>query len=101
MQQYNDSSNPQGKNPELWELAKKRAGFRSHLSTYLVMQPVLWLIWWLTGAKTSGDMNLPWPVWSTVGWGIGVFFHFMSAYVFHRTNSVEREYEKLERENRR
>ena len=100
MQQYNDS-NPQGKDPELWDLAKKRAGFKSHLATYLAMQPVFWIIWWLSGAETSGDLNLPWPVWPAFGWGIGVFFHFLGTYVFQSSNSVQREYDKLEREQKR
>ena len=81
MQEYN-SNTPQNKDPELWEFARKRAGFKSHLATYLIMVPFFWLIWWFTGAKISGNMGLPWAVWPTVGWGIGLFFHFLGAYVF-------------------
>jgi hypothetical protein len=35
-----------------------------------------------------------------VGWGIGLFFHWMGAYVFPRENSVEREYEKLKQQGK-
>jgi len=96
MQEYNTGAT--GKDPELWELAKKRAGFKSHFITYLVMVPFFWLIWWFTGAHTSGGINWPWPIWPTAGWGVGLFFHYLGAYVFHKENSVEREYEKLKRE---
>jgi hypothetical protein len=87
------------KDPELWEVAKKRAGFKSHLLTYIVMVIVFWLIWWFTGARITGDLGLPWPVWPTAGWGIGVFFHYLGAYVF-RQNQVQREYEKLVNERK-
>ena len=31
------NSTPPQKDPRLWELARKRAGFKSHLGTYLVI----------------------------------------------------------------
>jgi hypothetical protein len=34
-----------------------------------------------------------------LGWGIGVFFHYMGAYVYPKDNSVEREYQKLKSNN--
>ena len=88
---------PINKNPELWELARKRAGFKSHLVTYLAMLPFFWLIWLLTGANLS-DSGLPWLVWPTAGWGVGVLFHYLGVYVFEKYNLVEREYEKLQQE---
>ncbi len=93
MQEYNTTN----KDPELWEVAKKRASFKSHLLTYLVMVPFFWLIWWFTNGR-NGDLGLPWPIWPTAGWGIGVFFHYLGAYVFHKENQVDREYQKLLRE---
>ncbi|HYF31923.1 MAG TPA: 2TM domain-containing protein [Chitinophagaceae bacterium] len=99
MQQYSNSNTP-GKDPELWEIAKKRAGFRSHFATYLIMQPFFWLVWWFTGGDTGDDTGLPWAVWPTIGWGIGVFFHYLDAYVFHKDTSVQREYDKLVKERK-
>ena len=98
MQQYSNAG-AMGKDPELWELAKKRAGFKSHFITYLIMVPFFWMIWFFTGEHTGG-MGLPWPVWPTAGWGLGVFFHFLGAYVFYKENATEREYEKLLRERK-
>ena len=93
---------PEGKDPELWEIAQKRAGFKKHLVTYLIINAFLWGIWFVTGNQhrifdvDNWDMHrYPWPIWTTLGWGIGLAFHFASAYVFHKTNSVEKEYQKL------
>jgi hypothetical protein len=92
-------STPPQKDPRLWELARKRAGFKSHLGTYLVIITFLWVIWYFTTDQTDRD-GLPWPAWPTIGWGIGILFHYLSAYAYRGTGSVEREYEKLEREQK-
>jgi hypothetical protein len=89
---------PPDKDPQLWEIAQRRASFKSHLGVYLVINAFLWGIWYFTSSH-DGD-RYPWPVWSTLGWGVGLFFHFMGAYVFPRSNSVEKEYEKLTREKK-
>lgn len=94
MQDYNT----QDKDPHLWEIAKKRASFKSHLFTYLAVVPFFWLIWWFTSGHTDG-MGLPWPIWPTAGWGLGVFFHYLGAYVF-KDDAVQKEYEKLQRERK-
>ena len=98
---------PEGKDPALWEIAQKRAGFKKHLITYLIVNAFLWALWYFTcghhyvdlGDLKYGrwDRNFPWPIWTTLGWGIGLAFHFAGAYVFPKTNAVEREYEKLNR----
>lgn len=87
-------STPEGKDPQLWHIARKRASFKSHLMTYLIVNAGLWLIWYFTGARTYGN-NIPWPAWSTLGWGIGLFFHYVGAYHHSEENAVEKEYDKL------
>ena len=47
----------------------------------------------------DNDSGYPWPIWSSLGWGIGLAFHFAGAYVFPKANSVEKEYEKLTNKN--
>lgn len=79
----------------LWEIAKKRASFKSHLLTYLVINGFFWALWAIRGQEYS---DFPWPIWPTLGWGIGLVMHFVSAYVFPKENSVEKEFEKLKRE---
>ena len=95
---------PEGTDPILWEIAQKRASFKNHLITYLIVNAFLWGIWFFTGNQhnmfTSGNYNTnnyPWPIWTSLGWGIGLAFHFAGAYIFPKANSVQKEYEKLNR----
>ena len=77
------------KDPQLWQQAKARAEFKTHLSVYIVVNAMLWLIWFFTG----GIHAYPWPIWPTAGWGIGIIFNYLGAYKF--SNTAEKEYEKL------
>ena len=88
---------PEGKDPALWEIAQKRAGFKGHLFAYITVNACLWVLWYFTSFKEiEADWSpYPWPIWTTLGWGIGLAFHFAGAYVFPKANSVEREYQKL------
>jgi hypothetical protein len=88
---------PEGKDPQLWNLAGRRASFKIHLAVYVVMSIFFWAVWYFSGGQryTTG---LPWPVWPMLGWGIGVAFHYVGAYVAHSNTSVNREYEKLMQE---
>jgi len=87
-------STPEGKDPQLWHIARKRASFKSHLITYLIVNIGLWTLWYFTGAKTDGN-DIPWPAWTTFGWGIGLASHYISAYTSSGINSVDKEYDKL------
>lgn len=79
----------------LWKQAKKRVEFRNHLYVYLIINASLWIMWFING-KNDQDGGLPWPLMSTLGWGFGLFWHFMGAYVFqNKSSSVEREFRKL------
>lgn len=94
---YENQQTPETKDPHLWDLAKRRASFKSHLTIYLIMSAFFWLLWYFTGGTRHGEM-LPWPIWPMAGWGIGVAFHYVSAYVSTKDNAVEREYEKLKKQ---
>lgn len=75
----------------LWQLAKKRAAFKVSLSTYLAVNTLLIAIWYFT----SGVGSYFWPVWSILGWGLGVTMQYLDAYHGQKLFSTEREYEKL------
>ena len=79
---------------ELWRLAKKRVGFKRHLATYIVINTMFWLLWYFTDHKKE-SAGVPWPIFPMIGWGIGLMFSYLNAYVFTSYNSVEKEYEKL------
>lgn len=94
---------PEGKDPQLWQLAHKRASFKSHLATYLVINAFFWILWFFTrGHHEVGEdyNNIPWPVWPMAGWGIGLVFHYIGAYVTTGQTTVEKEYEKLKNQNK-
>lgn len=95
MENYNDTQST-GRDPQLWGIAKRRASFKVHLGTYIAVISFLWVIWLFTGDDSvARDGKYPWPIWPTFGWGIGLFFHYLGAYVSFRENTVEKEYQKL------
>lgn len=77
---------------ELWRIAKKRVKFKRHLATYIIINTLFWVLWLFTERHYAG---LPWPVWPMLGWGIGLAFGYMDAYVLKSDNAVQKEYEKL------
>ena len=91
---------PEGKDPELWEIAQKRASFKSHLVTYILVNGFFMALWYFTGDHYDNDEFFPWPVWSMLGWGVVLAFDFADAYIFTEAHSVEKEYQKLKKNNK-
>lgn len=85
---------PQQRDEQLWQLAKKRAGFKRSLAAYFFVNSFLVGVWYFS----SGRHSYFWPVWPMLGWGIGVAFHYFEAYHGSKIFSAEDEYEKLKRE---
>ena len=86
------------KDEELWKIAKKRAGFKNHLASYIIINAFLWAIWYITIGRSLhlDEYGIPWPIWSTLGWGIGLAFNYYNAYHNHsEQSSVQREYDTL------
>jgi hypothetical protein len=84
--------------PQLWKQAKERVGFRMHLRTYLIINAGLWLIWAVTlfVIPARPRFYLPWPLFATIGWGIGLVSHYLGVYRRGDQRSmVEEEYQKL------
>lgn len=83
------------KDKMLWKMAKKRVEFRRHFTTYLLVNTFFWILWWFSGQRHNHE-GIPWPLFPMLGWGIGLAFHFLGAYVFYSSSaSVEKEFEKL------
>jgi hypothetical protein len=59
--------------PTEWAQARQRVAarraFSAHLVVYVVVNAALVAIWAITGAGYF------WPVWSLLGWGIGLALH--------------------------
>lgn len=95
----NQSTQPQenigDRDPQVWEIAKRRVAFKNHLATYIIINAFFWVIWFFNNDRYESPW--PWPIWPMFGWGIGLTFHFLAAYVFPQQNSVEREYDKMMR----
>ncbi len=97
---------PEGKDPLLWEIAQKRASFKTHAVTYVIMNTFFWAVWYFSSnyyerGESYNWSHFPWPIWPMIGWGIGLAFHFAGAYIFPRSNSVENEYEKLKNQQKK
>jgi uncharacterized membrane protein len=84
---------------EVYRLARQRVeekkGFYIHLTVYILVNILLILIWFFTGA------GFPWFVFPLGGWGIGILFHFLGVFVFSRSGGawekreIEKEAEKI------
>jgi len=84
---------PINRDPHLWRQAKARARFKASLFTYFWVNALLWTIWALTGRSSY---PIPWPLWPTFFWGIGLVAQGVGAYgLWGRDQQAEREYERL------
>ena len=85
------------KEQELWRLAKKRVSFKRHLLIYMIVNVFFWCIWWFDeDNRNKGEF--PWPVWSMLGWGVGLAFEYVSVYHSNKPDAIEKEYEKIKKE---
>ena len=81
---------------KLYEEAEARVGFKRHLFIYLLVNAAIWTFWYLSRGK-DGYYDGYWPIWATLGWGIGVVSHFIGVYGAG-SSAVEKEFQKLKRE---
>lgn len=77
------------------ELAQARYGFRWHLPVYLLVNGGFVLIWWYNGTE-----SFFWPVFPMLFWGIGLVAHYLGAYGTMGRRWIERETERILREEK-
>ncbi len=74
---------------------RRRRGFYSHLTAYILVNLMLVAIWYFTGAGYF------WPMWVILFWGIGLIFNAVAACSKHdiswETKEVEKEVEKIKK----
>ena len=56
------------------ELGHNRASFKHHVTLFLVVNALFWLIWAATGSGYA------WPIWTTALGSVGVIFHYIQAW---------------------
>jgi 2TM domain len=91
----------ENRDERLWQMARKRAGFKRHAFVYIVVNAFLWILWLITSGRheQAGDRNsIPWPLWTTLGWGIGLAFNYFDAYHKAGNSLEEKEYDRLKRQ---
>ncbi|MEI8202577.1 MAG: 2TM domain-containing protein [Bacteroidota bacterium] len=85
---------------DLLDLAKKRVGFKKHLTIYILVNLALWLIWLFTSLLVMREYYHIWPIYPLIGWGIGLVFHYLRVYKWN-AGWVEKEYQNLLKEKGR
>lgn len=79
---------------------KKRRDFTAHAFVYATVNAVVWSIWIVIGL--SSHSWWPWPVFVTLGWGIGLVMNAWEVYVRKpiTEDDLQREIEHLQRSDR-
>ena len=74
-------------------MLREKKGFYTHLVIYILVNILLYGIWIIN----QGIDTHPWPIWATIGWGIGIVAHFIGTFISTGFNEklVEKEYQKL------
>lgn len=79
----------------LWQIAKRRAKFQGHLLVYALVNGGLWALYFLL-PEAHATRELPWPIWTSVFWGIAVAAQGLCAYSgLNQGERAQREYERL------
>ncbi len=81
-------------NKEIYKKAKKRVAFKAHLTVYILVNILFWLLWLFVSYGQEEKFPLPWPVFPTVAWGIAIIFHYLFVFKWS-SNLVEKEYNKI------
>lgn len=93
MQPFSPTS---ARDQRLWQIAKARTKFQGHLLVYAFVNAGLWLLWALLPQPHSHHIELPWPIWTSVFWGVGLVLQGLAAYShLNRGQRTQREYERL------
>lgn len=100
-----NQNNTEQRDNKLWNIARKRAAFKRHLLSYVIINAMLWALWlfrFFSGHHYDLHMDayIPWPAYVSFFWGIGLAFDFFNSYFFHQDDMVEREYQKLKNRNK-
>jgi len=74
---------------------EEKRGFKIHLAIYIIVNAAISATWWMGGGGYF------WPMWTILGWGIGLAFHGWGAYFGDRVPTqaqIDREMQRLKGE---
>jgi len=60
---------------------------------YILVNCMLVALW----CFTNGVKSYFWPMWPILGWGLGILYQFVDAYMGNTVFSDEKEFERLKR----
>ena len=91
---------------KLVELAKERIEMknelRTHIIIYIAVNLFLVFIWAFTGDIVEIGDNIPfnnfWPIWTILGWGIGVICHIISVINELSSRSIQKIEKEIDKE---
>lgn len=75
----------------LSKLARHIANFQSNLVAYVVVNTLLWIVWWFTTKDRSLMGDTPWPAWVMLVWGIFLLVKFIRTYGEGQDKLVDKE----------
>lgn len=89
------ASSAEGLREQALRRVKKRRDFHSHAFAYGLINAILWGVWAIIGATSHSWY--PWPLWITLGWGIGLAFNAWDVYLRRpiAEEEIQREMDRL------
>ncbi len=89
------ATSDEGLREQAFRRVKKRRDLHTHAFAYLVVNLLLWGVWAVIGATSHSWF--PWPLWVTLGWGLGLAFNAWDVYGRHpiTEDEVRREMDRL------
>ena len=89
------ATSPEGLREQALRRVKKRRDLHTHAFAYVTVNVLIWGVWAIIGA--TAHTWFPWPLWVTLGWGIGLAFNAWDVYFRRPISEAElgREMERL------
>ena len=88
---------------QMMKIAKERVyarrSFKQHFVTYILVNTFLVVIWFVTYDET----DIFWPVFPIMGWGLGLFFHYIKTRAIlagSEKDDIMKEFHKLKDEEK-
>ena len=90
---------------QIAKMAKARVSFKVHAFTYIVVNVFLMFIWMMTEPdrmpmNEGADLAGYWPMWTHLGWGLGLAIHGFMVYG-PGSGMQEREEQKIRQQMQR